>query len=165
MTAITRILVPTDFSETSDAALDYAYALACRLDASLHLLHVIDDPVADGLSPDACIVEGPALRTALLENARDCLAHRAARDEPRVPVQTEVVFGHGSRTIAEYATDRSIDLIVMGTHGRTGVAHVLLGSVAERVVRTAPCPVLTVRHRRVRTGRVEFEYDTATLPT
>jgi universal stress protein A len=164
MPGITHILVPTDFSGTSDAALDYAYALARRLDASVQLLHVIDDPVADGLSPEACIVEGPALRTALLENARDRLAHRVAGEEPRVPVQTEVIFGHGPRTICEYAADRGIDLIVMGTHGRTGVAHVLLGSVAERVVRTAPCPVLTVRHPRGRAGRREVEYDTASLP-
>ena len=79
-------------------------------------------------------------------------------------IDSEVLFGHGARTIAEYAAERGIDLIVIGTHGRTGFAHLLLGSVAERLVRTAPCPVLTVRHPEERKRKTEFEYDTAHLP-
>ena len=137
---ITRILVPTDFSETSDAALEYARVLARRFGASLHLLHVVDDPfVTEGLAAEAYITEAPTIRTAMLEEARARLAHRAAGC-----TTTEAIFGRGAVTIVEYAQQVGTDLIVMGTHGRTGLAHLFLGSVAERVVRTAPCAVLTV---------------------
>jgi|KBSSwiStaDraftv2_1062776.scaffolds.fasta_scaffold48265_1 nucleotide-binding universal stress UspA family protein len=119
---IHRILVPTDFGPASDAALAQARQLAAALGASLHLVHVLEDAQrADALA-------------ASLEAA---LGH-----------ETAVLNGPTAPTIVEYATDRAFDLIVMGTHGRTGVAHLLLGSVAEQVVRTAPCPVLTVRERR-----------------
>ena len=137
---ITRILVPTDFSEMSDAALDYARVLARRFGASLHLLHVLDDPfVTEGLAAEAYITEAPSIRTSMLDEARSRLAHRAAGC-----TTTEAIFGRGAVTIVEYAQQCGSDLIVMGTHGRTGLAHLLLGSVAERVVRLAPCPVLTV---------------------
>lgn len=166
MTRITRILVPTDFSATADAALEYAFVLAERFGASLQLLHVLDDPfVADGMAAEAYITEAPALRMAMLHDAQDKLRHRAGvRDTHVTNVETEVLFGHGARTIAEYAADRGVDLIVMGTHGRTGVAHLLLGSVAERLVRTAPCPVLTVRHPEERARRTELEYTVEHLP-
>jgi len=166
MTRITRILVPTDFSPTADAALEYAWVLAERFGASLQLLHVLDDPfVADGMAAEAYISEAPALRTAMLDDARDRLRHRATlRGAAGTPIETEVLFGHGARTIAEYAADRNADLIVMGTHGRTGFAHLLLGSVAERLVRTAPCPVLTVRHPAERKRRTEHAYDVEHLP-
>lgn len=165
MARITRILVPTDFSATADAALDYAWVLAERFGASLQLLHVLDDPfVADGMAAEAYISEAPALRTAMLDDARERLRHRAAPGDGRQAIETEVLFGHGARTIAEYAAERGVDLIVMGTHGRTGFAHLLLGSVAERLVRTAPCPVLTVRHPEERKRRAGLEYDTAHLP-
>ncbi len=75
-----------------------------------------------------------------------------------------MLFGHGARTIADYAAERGVDLIVMGTHGRTGVAHLLLGSVAERLVRTASCPVLTVRHPAAKAHRTELVYDVEHLP-
>lgn len=165
MTRITRILVPTDFSATADAALDYAFVLADRFGASLQLLHVLDDPfVVDGMAAEAYISEAPVLRTAMLHDAQEKLRHRATAREPRVPrIETEVLFGHGARTIAEYAAERGIDLIVMGTHGRTGVAHLLLGSVAERLVRTAPCPVLTVRSPEERQHGAELVYDTQHL--
>ena len=79
MTRITRILVPTDFSATADAALDYAYVLAERFNASIELLHVLDDPfVADGMAAEAYISEAPALRTAMLQEAQERLRHRAS---------------------------------------------------------------------------------------
>jgi nucleotide-binding universal stress UspA family protein len=172
--AVKQILVPTDFSETADAALDYAFLLAQRLGASVQLLHVLEDPfVTDGLTAEAYITEAPAVRSAMLSEAQTRLSHRAAppRSESAsgnsaepVRVDTEVLFGHGARTIAEYAGHRGVDLIVMGTHGRTGVAHLLLGSVAERLVRTAPCPVLTVRHIAAPIERRELVYDVAHLP-
>jgi nucleotide-binding universal stress UspA family protein len=161
---MTRILVPTDFSATADAALEYAFGIAERFGASLQLLHVLDDPfVFEGMSAEAYIAEAPTLRTAMLEDARERLRHRAA---PRngVNVETEVLFGHGARTIAEYAAERGIDLIVMGTHGRTGFAHLMVGSVAERLVRIAPCPVLTVRHPNAKRQRSELVYDVEHLP-
>jgi nucleotide-binding universal stress UspA family protein len=164
--AINRILVPTDFSTTSDAALDYANLLAERSGASLQLLHVIDDPfVTEGLAAEAYIAEAPMLRSAMLRDAQSRLADRAVLKQPGgARVDTEVLFGHGAKTIAEYAAERGVDLIVMGTHGRTGVAHLLLGSVAERVVRTASCPVLTVRHRKAPKPHTELVYDVEHLP-
>ena len=163
---VKRILVPTDFSETSDAALDYAYLLAERWAASVQLLHVLDDPfVSEGLAAEAYIAEAPTMRTAMLREAQARLAHRAA--PPRaaaLSVEREVLFGSGARTIAEYAATRGADLIVMGTHGRSGVAHLLLGSVAERLVRTAPCPVLTVRHVAERKDVPGLVYEVGQLP-
>jgi universal stress protein A len=165
MNRITRILVPTDFSPTADEALDYAFGLAERFGASLELLHVLDDPfVTDGMSAEAYITEAPMIRTAMLQDAREKLRHRAGSCEAGVQVETEVLFGHGARTIAEYAAERGADLIVMGTHGRTGFAHLLVGSVAERLVRTAPCPVLTVRHPKAKKHREELVYDVDHLP-
>lgn len=162
---IRRILVPTDFSATSDAAFDYALLLAERLGASVLLLHVLDDPfLTDGLVPDAYLSEAPAVRTAMLRNAQDRLAHRAATVPPAIPVEREVLFGNGAATIAEYAEARDVDVIVMGTHGRAGVAHLLMGSVAERLVRTAPCPVLTVRHVPAPVHAQELVYDIEHLP-
>ena len=165
MTRITRILVPTDFSTTADAALDYAYVLAERFGAPIELLHVLDDPfVADGMAAEAYISEAPVLRSAMLREAQERLRHRAATREGVPHIDTEVLFGNGARTIAEYAAERGVDLIVMGTHGRTGFAHLLLGSVAERLVRTAPCPVLTVRHPEAKGYRSELVYDVDHLP-
>lgn len=162
--AISRILVPTDFSANSDDALDYAVEMAGGLGAGIRLLHVLDDPlVADGLAAEAYIVEAPTLRTKMLEDAQAKLAHRRAHRDPQVRIESEVLFGHGAKTIAEYAAG-NFDLIVMGTHGRTGVAHLLLGSVAERLVRMAPCPVLTVRQRRESQPATEPLYDADRLP-
>jgi nucleotide-binding universal stress UspA family protein len=164
MPPITRILVPTDFSATADAALDYAFGLAEKFGASVQLLHVLDDPfVFEGMSAEAYISEAPGLRTAMLDDARERLRHRVSQGG-EVPVETEVLFGHGARTIAEYAAERAVDLIVMGTHGRTGFAHLMVGSVAERVVRTAPCPVLTVRHPDAKKTRSELVYDVEHIP-
>ena len=165
MTRITRILVPTDFSATADAALDYAYELAGKFGASIELLHVLDDPfVVDGMASEAYISEAPVLRTAMLQEAQERLRHRASPREGIPRIETEVIFGHGARTIAEYAAERGADLLVMGTHGRTGFAHLMLGSVAERLVRTAPCPVLTVRHPEAKGFRSELVYDVDHLP-
>lgn len=171
---IKRILVPTDFSDTADAALTYARLLAARYGASLQLLHVLDDPfVTEGLAAEAYMTEAPVLRSALLREAQNRLAQRVVplrrggefEGSPGVTrVDAEVLFGHGAKTIAEYALDRGANLIVMGTHGRTGVAHLLLGSVAERLVRHAPCPVLTVRHQTARPPILDLEYDVAHLP-
>jgi nucleotide-binding universal stress UspA family protein len=139
-----RILVPTDFSAASGAALDTARLLADQFAASLHLLHVLPEMFDGAAGSELFISEAPAVRTLRLMNARERLAHRIPTELPRSTVTTEVIFGDPAETIAAYADDNHFDLIVMGTHGRTGIAH-LLGTVAERVVRTAQCPVMTTR--------------------
>ena len=119
MITLNRILVPHDFTEPASAAFDYARALADIFDASCDVLHVTE---------------------------------RAGTDlggEPPAGVTVTYRDGVPHEEIARYARERESDLIVMGTHGRRGLAHALLGSVAEKVVRTAPCPVLTVHGRTV----------------
>ena len=100
----------------------------------------------------------------MLHEAQARLAYRAVAPTGEVRVRHEVLFGDGAKTIADYAAIRGCDLIVMGTHGRTGVAHLLMGSVAERLVRTAPCPVFTVRQRRAEKAHTELVYDLGHLP-
>ncbi len=140
----TRILVPTDFSEPSDAALDYARALAEKFGASLHLLHIIEPHTSGPFSNELYI--GPSMYEVQVKEAQSKLAVRVPpADRARYGATTEVMTGMSADTIVAFAGDQSVDLIVMGTHGRTGLAHLLMGSVAEHVVRTAPCPVLTVR--------------------
>lgn len=145
---ITRILVPTDFSATSDAALEFAKTIATTFGASLHLLHVFEDPYVPGaFGAETYAPLSPTMRAELLEEAAARLGHRLPPEEKeRFRGTTEIVSGVGATAIVEYARDHDINLIVMGTHGRTGVAHLLIGSVAERVVRTAGCPVLTVHN-------------------
>lgn len=143
----TRILVPTDFSEPSDAALEYARTLATKFGSTLHLLHVVEAPFVTGpLGTEVFIAETPAVQAELFEDSERQLAARiTAHDRARFNATTEVVAGTSARTIIDVANERGIDLIVMGTHGRSGMAHLLMGSVAEKIVRNAPCPVLTVR--------------------
>ena len=142
-----RILVPTDFSATSDAALSCARVLADKFGASLHLLHVLEDPFTVGaLVGSGEIPDAPELRAALLKDAETKLAHRlTAHDRQQLRATTQVIVGSPALTIVDYASNGHMNLIVMGTHGRTGMAHLLMGSVAERVVRLASCPVLTTR--------------------
>lgn len=145
---ITHILVPTDFSAVSDAALDYAIAIARRFGASLHLLHVLDDPFVGGdtWGSEVYIAGVPAMRETLIEEASAKLSRVLAHAQAKgIPARSEVRLGRPATMIRDTAEKEASDLIVMGTHGRTGVTHALLGSVAEKMVRVAPCPVLTVR--------------------
>lgn len=147
---ITKILVPTDFSQPSDRALDYARDLAHQFHASLHLLHVVNRPLlAEGLAAEASLSDRTAMGSDMAEDAQ-----RRLRKQAPEAASADVVFGYAARSIVEHASRLGVDLIVMGSHGRTGIAHVLLGSVAEAIVRTAPCPVLTVRERVNNTKRV-----------
>lgn len=150
VTGFSRILVPTDFSGPSDAALDCARLLALRFGATIHLLHVLEDPQVEGPFGSEVFVSEPAeARAVRLKDARERLGHRvSAYDRDHKRVTTEVLFGAVARRIVHYADDNGFDLIVMGTHGRTGIAHLLMGSVAERVVRSAACPVITVHDTR-----------------
>jgi universal stress protein A len=137
MIKLQRILLPTDFSEYSAAARMYACAFADQFQCELHVLHVVQD-----LAP---LVPEPG---AALAPPVDYLRERAI--DPNWSVGKTVVRvvrqGPPFLEIVRYAQETNIDLIVLGTHGRGGLAHMLLGSVAEKVVRKAPCPVLTVRH-------------------
>ena len=142
----TRILVPMDFSAPSDAALEYARTVAARFGASLHLLHVAEDPYRALYSAEAYVPDVEGLREELIAAAIGRLKDRLRSSDVReLEPTTEALIGTPAWSIVEYAGAHDIDLIVMGTHGRGGMSHLLMGSVAERVVRTAPCPVLTVR--------------------
>jgi len=141
---ITRILVPTDFSHDAGAALTYALGLAQPFGAAVALLHVVEDPLAAGVwSSEVYTAEIAGLQINLVRDAEQRLKEYAA--ERGGPITTEVRTGPAARVILDFAREQAFDLIVMGTHGRTGLAHVVMGSVAERVVRLAPCPVLTLR--------------------
>jgi len=143
----TRILVPTDFSEPSEAALKYARTVATKFGGTLHLLHVIEDPYrAAYAAAEVFVPELDGLREELLADATARMkSSLSASDVSTLGATAEALIGTPAWTIAEYAKGRDIDLIVMGTHGRGGVSHLLMGSVAEKVVRSASCPVLTTR--------------------
>ena len=146
MSRIKRMLVPTDFSPTSDIAFQYALDMAARDGATIHLLHVVENATVAAAFPDGLYAESPGLRERLIEEARRRLDEAAQTcAAAHIAATTQVVVGPAASSIAGEASARGTDLIVMGTHGRSGFAHLLLGSVAERVLRMAPCPVLTVR--------------------
>ena len=149
------ILVATDFSRTSEHALEYARGLATSFGGTLHLLHVVPDPVLASAWSEAYAYDLTALGERLRVEAGQQLAARAQsiRD---VPVTTEAIIGAPATLISVTAAERGVDLIVMGTHGRSGLSHLFLGSVAERVVRTAPCPVLTMREPATEKERVHL---------
>jgi universal stress protein A len=142
---IQHILVPTDFSAYAEQALDYAIALAKPLQARVTLLHAIS-AVFWGTG-DVAMAPPPAYFDALEAEAQQQIEQACTRvREAGLLGETMVVYGVPFERIILAARDHHIDLIVMGTHGRTGLLHVLLGSVAERVVRLAPCPVLVTRN-------------------
>jgi nucleotide-binding universal stress UspA family protein len=146
MIVLKKILVATDFSEAADAALAYGRALARAFNARLHVLHVVDDMYLR-LGGDAYAAVLPELQQDVERLARERLDELVVDNDP-TPLPTDLIIREGAaaQEIVKYAKDADIDLVVVGTHGRGAMAHLLMGSVAERVVRTASCPVLTVRH-------------------
>lgn len=140
-----RILLPTDFSDNSAVATRYACAFAERFNAELHLLHVLEVHLTAvpefgmGLAIPSSMKESIAAVEKALAGVLD---GEWAADKSIVQA---VVEGSPFVQIIRYAKEHEIDLIVMGSHGRTGLAHALIGSVAERVVRKSSCPVLTAR--------------------
>jgi nucleotide-binding universal stress UspA family protein len=144
---ITRILVPVDFSAHSARAFAYATTLAHRLGAQLALLHVVEDPFVTGAwSPEVYMPNIPELLGDLITGAERQLATlKASAAAQGVAADITVVTGRPAPAIVEHASNGGVDLIVMGTHGRTGLSHVVMGSVTERVMHKAPCPVLTMR--------------------
>ena len=140
-----RILVPTDFSEHSRNALRYGIALAEKFGAELHLLHILQD--LSVYQPDAVMVGPPVVPPVEELTAAARVALHRLRDEQHLEhlvVHTEVREGPPVEEIVDYAHENHIDLIVIATHGRGWFAHLLMGSVAEKVVRKAPCPVMAV---------------------
>ena len=142
-----RVLVPVDFSEYTDHAVAYAMDLASTLGARVILLHVIQSPPWGGIAMDGTL---PHAYSTFLQHLEAEVAHNMQAYVQRVTAaglvgDMVVVHGVPFQEIVETAKSQQVDLIVMGTHGRTGLHHVLLGSVAEKVVHLAPCPVLVVR--------------------
>ena len=147
MIRIQNVLVATDFSEPSEAALNYGRELARSFHATLHVLHVTDSIYAQ-YGGEAYSVALPELQGEIEDSARKEL-ESLLNDEDRRDFRAKPVLITAlakAAAIVDYARQNTIDVIVMGTHGRGAISHLLMGSVAERVVRTAPCPVLTVHH-------------------
>lgn len=161
--AFTHILIPTDFSETAQHVLGTALEEATVHHATVTLLHVLSSHASTDVyfitgAPHAPAGFDPALERRL---GASTPASRVVRNDPSEAAMTQlhdlmpasfqgswdvaVEVGHPAETIVRVAQERGVDLIVMGTHGRTGLSHALMGSVAEKVVRLAPCPVLTIR--------------------
>jgi nucleotide-binding universal stress UspA family protein len=136
-----RILVPVDGSESSDRASEHGLAVASALDASVDVLSVVD---TSGLGPDVRAQLASGRGRAAAQDAVQAVAEHAS-DRGASDVRTAVEDGRPADVISAYVDDHAIDAVVMGTTGRTGLNRVLLGSVAEETVRTAPVPVVTVR--------------------
>ncbi|MBI3860577.1 MAG: universal stress protein [Planctomycetia bacterium] len=146
MIAIKKILFGTDFSECAKAAQDYAAQFAEQFHAELHLLHVLPDV--------AMMMPDPGTALSLPQNYMLDIKNEAERSlgkllpdaaKAGVTIVRSVRMGNPFVEIVKYAEETGIDLIVVGTHGRGALMHVLMGSIAEKVVRKSPCPVLTVR--------------------
>jgi universal stress protein A len=140
----TKILCPVDFSEFTDEILSYAVSIAKRFDSELHLIHVIPNlnyftPYESFLTPENLV--------AIERN----IEGEVGKDFDKITKKLDLPFKRVIKTgvsfveIIDYVKEQGIDLVVMGTHGRSGIEHILIGSVAEKVVRKSPCPVLTVR--------------------
>ncbi len=143
MTAIQRILCPVDFSETSERAAQYAVGLARQFGASIHFMHSWQMPVYG--FPDGGVILGPEVVAKITaELQRNLDATVAKYQEPELSVTGHLTQGSPDREAVRLAREIGADLICMGTHGRTGLPHLFLGSVAERIVRTSPVPVLTI---------------------
>jgi nucleotide-binding universal stress UspA family protein len=134
-----RILCPIDFSDFSDAALQYASSLAQEAGARLYLVHVDDSQVPYDAGY-AAYVAPPIDPEALMERLA---AKKPTREN--VDFEHHLLFGHPADAIVDFASQHDVDLIVIGTHGRTGLSRLLMGSIAEAIVRRAACPVLTVK--------------------
>ena len=133
-----NILCPVDFSEHFDSALRLATTLAKEDNATLHLVHVYED-----ISHVDAGFGGYAPPPMEADECRQKLEHLQVGDG--IEAKREMIKGHPADAILEYASRNNVDLIVMGTHGRTGLSRLLMGSVAEQIVRKSKCPVLTVR--------------------
>ena len=148
MIALKRVLVATDFGEAAEAALTYGRELARTFRAKLHVVHVVEDVTRSV----AGILESPLSFSQAQADAEDSaheLAKQVLSDDDRRTLGAEITViarADAAPAIVDFARETRSDVIVMGTHGRGKIARLLVGSVAERVVRTAPCPVLVLHH-------------------
>lgn len=143
MSAIRSILLPVDFSEGSSTATKYAADLAAQLGAKIELLNVYGLPMV--ASPDGSFMVTPEVVTKLSSDAQEAVDEIAKELRERgLEIETRVAEGTPHDEITRRASGGGFDLVVMGTHGRTGLRHFLIGSTAEKVVRTSEVPVLTV---------------------
>jgi nucleotide-binding universal stress UspA family protein len=146
MLTLKTVLVPTDFSEASESALRYGKAMAEAFGASLHVVHVMEDLLAHAWAAEVYVSSMPQLRDEIEKESQQRLGTLLTDGERKaLRAETALLAGNPFLEIIRYAKTHGVDLIVMGTHGRGPIAHMLLGSVAEKVVRKSPCPVLTVR--------------------
>jgi universal stress protein A len=144
MTLPKRIVVATDFSPEAERALDYAIELARKFDAAVHLVHGFVVPVMPG--PETGLPLPPDVITGMEQSAKRGLEQLvASHAKDRVPMEAHLKWEDPRHAVVDAAKELKADLVVIGTHGRKGLKRALLGSVAESVVRFAPCPVLTVR--------------------
>lgn len=147
MIKLAKVLYPTDFSELSLNALRYAKSLAGAFEADLHCLHVVDEAYQYWMAMGPNTVPVGPVGEDMLESGNQQMEEFAKKHlSDYENHHTTVLMGRPFVEIVRYAREQAIDLIVIATHGRGGLAHVLLGSTTEKVVRKAPCPVLTVRH-------------------
>jgi len=145
MIDLKKVLVPVDFSDTSDIALRYGRALAGAFGASLHIVHVVHEPYAQPWAVEAYGFSMATLQEDWIKEANAKLEGLlTTTDRSALKATATTILGHPVTEILRFATGERIDLVVMGTHGRGPLGHMVMGSVAERIVRHAPCPVLTV---------------------
>ena len=144
MRTVQRVLVPVDFSEYANQALEYAIVLASKLGARLTLLYVIQSPPWGGVDMDVTLPHAYSqyIQHLEAESANSMQAYLERVTAAGLEGEVAVVNGVPFHEIIETAKMQQVDLIVMGTHGRTGLQHILLGSVAEKVVHLAPCPAI-----------------------
>ena len=148
-----RILFATDLDEASTEAMRAAVSLARDEGSELHIVHVLLDPMTQPWGADAYGINIPNLLAEMRRDASRALDAVVAEAKTTVAnVRGEVLVGSPAAEIVRYATAESMDLIIVGTHGRGVVPRAFLGSVADRVIREAPCPVLTVRHKAASRG-------------
>lgn len=156
MKFINKILVPTDFSDLSLAALEYATSFAKIYDAKIYMIHVVENPTALAFH-SVDISSETVLRDAEEEaenQLRDFISNKLPTVKGIMPI---VRRGNASREIVHHAMEENFDVIIMATHGRTGFAHMLMGSIAESVVRYSSVPVLTVKPEEMQNGFVDEE--------
>jgi nucleotide-binding universal stress UspA family protein len=150
MLELKNVLVATDFSEVADEALRYGRTLARQFGATLHVLHVAQSLMANAVSGETYVNSGQfaEVQKQIDESARKRITELVIDNDPDAPAVSAVVLtsDRPAETILKYAAEYQIDLIVTGTQGRGFLSRLMVGSVAERVVRLAPCPVLTVHH-------------------
>jgi nucleotide-binding universal stress UspA family protein len=148
MIALKHILVATDFEEPAEAAFAYGRGLARAFSASLHVIHVVDDVASRAASMAAYGMDFQKIQDDVEQSAAKRLNDMLS-DEDRAQLNAKAVVitsPSPAQAIVDYATESQVNLIVVGTHGRRPVARFFIGSVAERIGRMAPCPVLIVRH-------------------